>query len=145
MKQQWNPELKFYSVLCLCTHFDPTSLKFYHCNNSLFFIQVKIWNLIYNSTVAIVTEGLNCNNKNFLVCNGNDDNGFPGDDAVLGDKIHFLGKFQEMTLESYSQENGQNKCVFKTKCEGCFYIIISVFNVQSQDSAKICDIHSSFP
>ena len=90
--------------------------------------------------VTIVTENVDCNYDDFLVYGGNNDNGFQGDDLDLGDRIHFLGDFKELTLESYIEENGQNKCVFRTECEDCFYIIISVFNILDDDSAKICEV-----
>ena len=93
----------------------------------------------YNN-VTIVTDNLDCNYEDFLLFDGINNNGFQGDDFDLGDRIHFLGDFKTLTLINHSEENGQNKCVFKTECGDCFYIIISMFNILDDDSAKICEV-----
>ena len=91
------------------------------------------------TNVTMVTENLDC--INLMVYDGNNDNnGYYGDGLDLGDRVHFVGDFKTLTLINHSEENGQNKCVFKTECEDCFYIIISVFNVLDDDSAKICEV-----
>ena len=119
------------------------SIRFIYKLNDWF--QVKVWTTITNSTVTIVTENLSYHE--FLVFDGDnidDNNGFHGDDIDLGNRIHFLGNFKELTLLNNIEENGQNKCVFKTKCEDCLYIILTVFNAQDDDSAKICEVDFSW-
>ena len=104
------------------------------------FTQVKLWSStgkVSNCTVTVVTEGLNCDVKNLLVYTGHGDITPSG---IINNLAHFHGNHKLQSLESsVTNGNGQKECVFR--CEDmCHYVFVSVQNVPSDPSWKICEV-----
>ena len=85
-------------------------------NHYLNLFQVKILNSATNRTnytVTIITENLDCDNKEMLIY---------GEQNIPNmDKIYPSERF--LRLDSSSVNNGQNECVFRHICEHiCYYV-----------------------
>ena len=109
---------------------------------SRFKLQVKIWITSDNKTnvtTTVVTENLDCNNKNLAVYTEHQE----GISEDLSEKngLHFLGKHKLMRLEWSTVENNKNLCVFRQICdENCYYIYLFVRNIPDNEIWKICEV-----
>ena len=102
--------------------------------------QVKIWSTSYNKTnftTTVVTENLDCNNKDLVLYTAEN---YETDDN-LGSGLHFIGKHKLMRFQSSSVESNKNICVFRQICEdNCYYVYLSVRKVPGDTTWKICEV-----
>ena len=101
---------------------------------------MKIWSTSddkTNFTTTVVTENLDCNNKDLALYTAENYE----TDENMGSGLHFTGKHKMMHLEGFSVDNNKNLCIFRQICEeNCYYVYLSVCNVPIDTEWKVCEV-----